>query len=112
MTDNSTKSDKFAVIRTGGKQYVVCEGDRLQVEKLTDDLKEGDKIVFDEVLLVADNSDLKVGEPTVSGAKVEAKLIKNDRAKKISVIRYRAKSRYFKNKGHRQHFSEVEIVKI
>jgi len=109
MTKND---DKFAVIKTGGKQYVVREGDRLRVEKLGDDLKEGSKVSFDEVLLVANGDDVKLGEPTVSGAKVEAELIKNDRAKKVSVIRFRAKSRYFKNKGHRQHYSEVLIKSV
>ncbi len=112
MTDNAIKSDKFAVIRTGGKQYVVREGEKIKIEKLADDLKEGDKVNFDEVLLLADGEDVKVGEPTVSEAKVEAEFLKNDRAKKVSVIRFRAKSNYFKNKGHRQHFSEVLIKKI
>ncbi len=107
------KDDKFAVIRTGGKQYVVREGDKVKVEKISNDLKEGDKVVFDEVLLVSNGSDVKVGEPTVKGAKVEAKLLRNDRAKKISVIRFRAKSNNsFKNKGHRQHFSEVLIQSV
>ncbi len=105
-------SDKFAVIKTGGKQYIVREGDKIKVEKLSDELKEGDKVVFDEVLLIADGDNVQVGEPVLSGAKVEAEFIRNDRAKKISVMRFRAKSNYFKNKGHRQHFSEVLITKI
>ncbi len=109
MTD---ENKKFAVIKTGGKQYVVREGDKLRVEKLNDNLKEGDKVVFEEVLLVAEGDNVKIGDPLVSGAKVEAELVKNDRAKKVSVIRFRAKSNYFKNKGHRQHFSEVLITKV
>jgi large subunit ribosomal protein L21 len=82
------------------------------VEKIADDLEQGAKITFDEVLLLADKETVKIGEPTVSGAKVEAELIENGRDKKISVIRFRAKSRYFKNKGHRQPFSEVLITKV
>ena len=107
----TNKEVKMAVIKTGGKQYLVQEGDVLQIEKLPN-VKEGDKVTFDDVLLIVDSEDVKVGEPTVSGAKVEAELLKNDRAKKVSVIRYRAKSRYFKNKGHRQHYSEVKVLKI
>ncbi len=108
MTD---KNDKFAVIKTGGKQYVVRENDTVKVEKLPE-AEEGSKITFDEILLVSDGSDVKIGDPVLKGAKVEAELIKTDRAKKVSVIRFRAKSRYFKNKGHRQPFSEVRITKI
>ncbi len=108
MTD---KNDKFAVIKTGGKQYVVRENDTVKVEKLPE-TEGGSKIIFDEILLITDGSDVKIGDPVLKGAKVEAELIKTDRAKKVSVIRFRAKSRYFKNKGHRQPFSEVKITKI
>lgn len=106
------KSGVFAVIATGGKQYVVREGDFLNIEKITGDHKEGSKIVFDEVLLVDDGKATKVGAPTVSGAKVTAEFIEDARAKKIEVIRYRSKSRYFKNRGHRQPYTRVKIVKI
>ncbi len=105
-----SKEDKFAVIKTGGKQYLVREGDKLRVEKL--DANEGDEVVFDEVLLVAEGDNVKFGDPKVEGAKVKAKLLKNDRAKKITVVRFRAKSNYKKVKGHRQHFSEVLIGSI
>ena len=106
------KSDAFAVIATGGKQYVVRPGDTLEVEKLTGEHKEGDTITFSDVLLVDDGKDTKVGTPTVSGAKVTASFVEDGRAKKISVIRFRAKSRYFRNKGHRQPYSKVNIEKI
>ena len=106
------KPGAFAVIATGGKQYVVHEGDFLNVEKLTGEHKEGAKIEFSDVLLVDDGKSTKVGTPTVSGAKVTAEFVENGRDKKISVIRFRAKSRYFKNRGHRQPYSRVKVTKI
>lgn len=106
------KSDVFAVIATGGKQYIVREGDSLNVEKLDGDFKEGAKIEFPEVLLFDDGKATKVGEPTVSGVKVTAEFVETAREKKISVIRFRSKSRYFKNRGHRQPYTRVKITKI
>lgn len=106
------QSDAFAVIATGGKQYVVRPGDTLEVEKLPREHKAGDTITFSDVLLVDDGKTTKVGTPTVSGAKVTASFIEDGRAKKISVIRFRSKSRYFKNKGHRQPYSKVTVEKI
>ena len=106
------KSSSFAVIATGGKQYIVREGDALNVEKLDGQHKEGAKIEFTDVLLVDDGKTTKVGEPTVSGAKVTAEFVENARERKISVIRFRSKSRYFKNRGHRQPYTRVKITKI
>jgi large subunit ribosomal protein L21 len=103
---------KFAVISTGGKQYKVAEGDVLKVEKISDTIKVGDKIVFDQVLLTDDGSATKIGTPTVSGAKVEAVLTEIGRNKKVIVIKYKQKSRYFKKNGHRQPFSKVEIRSV
>ncbi|OGY57746.1 MAG: 50S ribosomal protein L21 [Candidatus Colwellbacteria bacterium RIFCSPHIGHO2_02_FULL_45_17] len=100
----------FAVIETGGKQYRVSEGKKLRVEKL--DAEEGKVFVFDKVLLVSDDMGTKIGTPVVGGAKVEAKVLKQGRADKVIVFRYHAKTRYRKKKGHRQPFTEVEIVKI
>lgn len=100
----------LAVIKTGGKQYLVEPGQKLKVEKL--DAPEGEKIVFDEILLVADDKKIDVGTPLVRGAKVEAKVLKQGRRKKIIVFKYHSKTRYRKKKGHRQHFTEVEIIKI
>lgn len=102
----------FAVIQTGGKQYKVSEGDLIAIEKLPGEHKEGDKITFDTVLLKDDGKETTVGTPHIEGAKVEAKFVEEGRAKKISVIRFRSKSRYFKNKGHRQPFAKVEILKV
>lgn len=101
----------MAVIKTGGKQYLVKEGDVFSVEKL-DGKKDGAKISFDEVLLVDDGNATKVGEPTVKGAKVAAEVLQTGRAKKVTIIRYKAKSRYFKKKGHRQPFTKVKITSI
>lgn len=106
------KDGVFAVIGTGGKQYVVSEGDFLNVEKLAGDLKKGDTVDFSDVLLVDDGKATKVGTPTVAGAKVTAEFVENDRDTKVSVIRFRSKSRYFKNRGHRQPYSRVKITKI
>lgn len=110
--ETTTKTGPFAVIATGGKQYVVYEGDTLNVEKLPGEHKAGDKIEFAEVLLVDDGKSTKVGEPTVSGAKVTAEFVENGRDKKIEVIRFRSKSRYFKNRGHRQPYTRVKITKV
>lgn len=101
---------KFAVIKTGGKQYRVAEGQKLRVEKLN--VEEGSEIVFDSVLMVADDTDLKIGTPVVEGAKVLAKVAKQARTRKIIVFKYRAKKRYKKKAGHRQAFTELEITKI
>ena len=103
---------KFAVINTGGKQYKVAEGDILKVEKISDILKVGDKVIFDQVLLVDDGSTTKIGTPTVAGAKVEAVLKEIGRNQKVIVIKYKQKSRYFKKNGHRQPYSKVEIKSV
>lgn len=103
----------IAVIKTGGKQYTIKEGDTIRVEKL-DNVEEGKPVTFDEVLLVSkeDGSDTKVGTPTVKGATVEATVKKQGRAKKVLVQKFKAKVRYSRTQGHRQPFTEVEISKI
>lgn len=106
------QDDVFAVIQTGGKQYVVSPGDVLKIEKIIGDHSEGDTIVFDEVLLVDDGSNTTIGDPTIKGAQVTATINTIGRAKKVDVVKYRAKSRYFKRKGHRQPFFEVTIESI
>lgn len=104
-------SGSFAIIATGGKQYKVSEGQSVRIEKILGEHKEGDTITFDNVLLVDDGS-TKIGTPTVSGAKVEATLEKIGRAQKVTVIKYKQKSRYFKKNGHRQPFFQVKITSI
>ena len=99
-----------AVIVTGGKQYTVAEGDVLFVEKLN--AEENATIKFEEVLAVLDGENSKIGAPVVEGATVEAKAIKNGKAKKITVFKYKAKKGEKKKQGHRQPYTKVEITKI
>lgn len=103
---------KIAVIETGGKQYVVSEGAVVTVEKLADATEKGAKVNFDKVLLTDDGKDTKVGAPYVKGASVSGEVIAVGRAPKVTVIRYRQKSRYAKKKGHRQPFAKVKITSL
>lgn len=103
---------EVAVIKTGGKQYVVSKGDMLTIEKLPDDLKAGDRVVFDEVLLVDNGSDTTIGAPTIEGAKVQATVVDAGKGKKIEVVKYKPKSRYYKRRGHRQPYLKVKIDSI
>lgn len=100
----------FAVIETGGKQYKVSAGQKVKVEKFT--VKEGGKFVFDKVLLVADGDKVEIGAPYISGAKVEAKILRQARERKKIVFKYHSKTRYRKKKGHKQHFTELEISRV
>ena len=100
----------YAVIVTGGKQYKVSEGDTLFIEKLT--AEEGDAVTFDQVLMVGDGDKVTVGAPAVDGATVEAKVLKNGKAKKIYVFKMKRKKNYRRKKGHRQPFTKIEITKI
>lgn len=107
---------EFAVIQTGGKQYVVKPGDIIEVEKLSgyDDKRpeKGAKITFNEVLLVDDGDSTTVGTPYISGAKVTATLIEEGRERKVITQKYKSKVRYRNRKGHRQHYSQVQIDSI
>lgn len=102
----------FAVIQTGGKQYKVAEGESIRIEKLIGDFKVGDSVTFDQVLLKDDGSKTEVGAPFINGAKVSASITEIGRAPKVTVIKYKQKSRYFKKNGHRQPFFKVQISKI
>lgn len=99
-----------AIIRTGGKQYLVAKGDKIKIEKL--DTEEGKKVTFSDVLFVGDEKSVKVGEPTIKGAKVEGKVLRQGRHKKVTGIKHKAKKRYRVKFGHRQMFTEVEITKV
>lgn len=99
----------FAVVKTGGKQYKVSEGDILSVEKLG---KTEGNITLEEVLLVVDDKDVKIGNPKIPGAQVEAKVIEEGKGDKKMVFRYKSKTRYKKKKGHRQPFTKIQITKI
>ena len=103
---------KIAIIETGGKQYLVTQDSVLSVEKITGVDKAGSKITFDKVLLTDDGKETKVGSPYVTGAVVSAELVEEGREKKISVIRYRQKSKYFKKRGHRQPYAKVRITAL
>ncbi|NCS98662.1 50S ribosomal protein L21 [Candidatus Parcubacteria bacterium] len=113
MTEKTTKkAEKLAVIKTGGKQYLVQEGDILKIEKLSEDSIKDGKVTFEDVLMIADGDKVELGKPTVSGKTVSAEVVEEGRNKKISVIHYKSKSRYFKRNGHRQPFHKVKITKI
>ena len=99
-----------AIIVTGGKQYNVSEGDTLFIEKL--DVNAGDAVVFDQVLAIVDGENTKFGTPVVEGAKVDAKVVKNGKGKKIRIFKYTPKKGYRKRQGHRQPYTKVEIGKI
>ncbi len=109
--------DKFAVIETGGKQYLVKPGNIIRIEKIEKPLKglarkamaEGDAIHFDKVLLLKDEGEVKLGDPYIKAAKIPGKFIKEGKSKKIINLRYHSKTRQQRRKGHRQIFTEVAI---
>ncbi|MCP4475582.1 MAG: 50S ribosomal protein L21 [Gammaproteobacteria bacterium] len=99
-----------AVIETGGKQYRIAEGQKIKVEQLPN--AEGEALVLDKVLSVGEGETLKVGRPYVEGAKVSAKIIAHGRQRKINVIKFKRRKQHMKRTGHRQNYSQIEIVKI
>lgn len=99
----------YAIIKTGGKQYVVEEGKVISIEKL--DVEEGAEVTFDEVLLVS-GDDVKIGQPNVASAKVTGKVLEQGKERKIRIFKYKAKSNYRRRQGHRQPFTKVKIEKI
>ena len=100
----------LAVIKTGGKQYLVTPGQKLKIEKMN--AKIGEETTFDQILLLEKNKQIKIGTPFVAGAKVKAKVLEQAKDKKIVVFKYRPKKRYKKKTGHRQLYTLVEITKI
>ncbi len=98
---------ELAIIKTGGKQYKVKPGQKIKIEKLEG--KEGDQVAFDDVLLVADGGKTQIGQPRVAGVKVSGRILKQDRAEKITIFKYKAKKRYKVKKGHKQPYTLVEI---
>jgi len=100
----------YAVIKTGGKQYRVMQGEYLRVEKLEADVDSS--IEFDQVLLVGEGENVTVGTPTVDGAKVSAKVLSHGRGKKVRIIKFRRRKHHMKQQGHRQYYTEIEITGI
>lgn len=100
----------LAVIKTGGKQYLVSPGQKIKIEKIKK--KEGGEVSFNEVLLLEKGKKLEIGTPSIKGAKVIGKVLSHGKGKKIIIFKYKSKKRYKVKKGHRQPFTEVEITKI
>ncbi|MEW6521465.1 MAG: 50S ribosomal protein L21 [Thermodesulfobacteriota bacterium] len=100
----------YAIIRTGGKQYQVAAGERLRVEKLAGEV--GDTVELHDVLLVAEGDTVKIGQPAVAGAKVTARIVEQDKAKKVLVFKKKRRKGYQLMKGHRQPFTALEIKEI
>jgi large subunit ribosomal protein L21 len=99
----------YAVIKTGGKQYRVAKGDKIFVEKLPGNV--GDAVSFDQVLMLGGES-LKLGKPLVAGAKVEAKILEQDRGKKVIIFKFRRRKNYHRKTGHRQPYTALEITNV
>ena len=100
----------YAVIKTGGKQYRVTEGQTLRVEKLENEV--GTDIDLPEVLMVADGENIRVGAPTVDGSKVTATILGHGREKKVHILKFRRRKHHMKRQGHRQYYTELEIKGI
>ncbi len=100
----------YAVFRSGGKQYRAAKGDVLRLEKIEGD--EGATVKFDEVLLVGEGSDIKVGSPTLSGSTVSGKVVRQGKSRKVTVVKFKRRKNYLRQGSHRQFFTEVEITGI
>ena len=100
----------YAIIATGGKQYRVQKGDQIKVEKLAVD--SGKKVIFDQVLLVADGDKVDIGTPYLKGRKVTGEVQEQARAKKIEIIKFKRRKHHMKRMGHRQHYTQVKITNI
>lgn len=100
----------YAIIKTGGKQYKVAEGQTVRVEKL--EAESGATIEFDQVLMIAEGGDVKVGTPVLDGAKVTAEVESQGRAKKVEIIKFRRRKHSMKRQGHRQYYTDVKITGI
>jgi large subunit ribosomal protein L21 len=100
----------YAVVKTGGKQYRVSKGDKVKIEKIPGDV--GAEVSFDQVLMIGGTDDVKVGTPVVSGATVSARIVKQDRSKKVMVFKFKRRKGYKKKQGHRQAYTQVEITGI
>jgi len=100
----------YAVVKTGGKQYRVSAGDKIRIEQIPADV--GSAVVLDQVLMVSNGTEVSVGKPLIKGAKVEAKVLAQDRADKVHIFKMRRRKHYQKRQGHRQNYTEIEITGI
>jgi len=100
----------YAVIKTGGKQYKVAAGQTLKIEKL--EVAEGDEVKFDQVTLVVDGLDVKMGKPVIAGASVVAEVVSQGRHKKVKILKFRRRKHHMKRQGHRQYYTEVKILEV
>jgi large subunit ribosomal protein L21 len=100
----------YAVIKSGGKQYRVAVGLKMRLEKLAGAV--GDTVTFDEILLVGSGENVTIGQPRVAGAKVAAKILEQDRARKIEVVKFKRRKGYAKKQGHRQAYTQVEFTEV
>ena len=100
----------YAVIKTGGKQYRVAEGDEIKLEKLNGDI--GDSVTFDQVLLTSDGEIVNVGTPFLEGSKVEGRILAQGKSRKIVVFKYKRRKGYRRKRGHRQVFTQVKIENV
>ncbi len=102
--------DTYVIVQTGGKQYRVHTGDEFRVETLPGD--EGDLVELDDVRMVSEDGEVKLGSPSIEGAKVTAEIIGNGKAKKVIIFKYKAKTRYRRKNGHRQHYTDLRVTDI
>ena len=100
----------YAVVATGGKQYRVEEGETIRIEKLTGQV--GDQVAFDQVLMIGDGENVRIGQPVVEGATVKASIVEQGKNKKILVFKYKRRKRYRRKQGHRQQFTAVKVNAI
>ncbi len=111
-TKKTAENQEFAVIKTGGKQYQVSVGDIVTIEKLKGEPKKGEAVTFDKVLMVDSGTETTIGTPYIDGASVQGTVEMVGRKPTVTVIKYKAKSRYFKKNGHRQPYCKVKITAI
>jgi large subunit ribosomal protein L21 len=111
-TKKAPIADEFAVIETGGKQYRVSVGDVVTIEKMKGEHKKGDTVNFEKVLLVDNGADTTIGTPYIDGASVVGEVAVVGRAQKVTIIKYKQKSRYFKKNGHRQPYLKIKVTAI
>jgi large subunit ribosomal protein L21 len=100
----------FAIVQAGGKQYRVSAGDTIRVESLPAD--QGDTVTLDDVLMISHDGDVIVGTPTIEGATVDAEVVAKGKDKKIVILKFKAKTRYRRKNGHRQHYTDLRVTNI